>query len=528
MCSSRLARVLTAIFIIAHFTQTIIATRMESDTWDEGLAIASDVLRIYRQDWSIADYTPPLHTWLNRPGLLIARPSIPPQTSENMISESFYGNQILFRYNDASTVLFVCRLSIIFVTCLMAIVLCIWAARLGGPWAGTWASFLMATEPNLLAHGRLATWDMLCTSTMFIASYAIWSWLRNPKWRQAVFCGVTLGVALISKFTALILLPSILSGILLYDLTDPNRKNPIWRDSVLIRYYKHILIITGMSFLVVILSYAPDIGYRHYLKGISLVYFSGIPSVGHYLYYLMGRFYPEPLSYYYLVTVLLKTPIPVLISLVIVLASPKRYGLSSNHLLYILMPITWILLTSGFDAYNVCNRRILPIYPFVLLIASQLLSAPYSISKISISALLSLWLVTSAIHVYPHHLSYFNEIAGGSTAGYQSLDECNVDWGQGYLHLSKYLQGNGIHEVRIPEEDAQGPFRMKYYGIRYQPVTREEYISPHKSIYIISGHRLIWLRKQSIRLHDTRWNWMDRFTPDHQVGYGLFVFDFRL
>ena len=37
--------------------------------------------------------------------------------------------------------------------------------------------------------------------------------------------------------------------------------------------------------------------------------------------------------------------------------------------------------------------------------------------------------VGSSLAIYPHSLSYFNELAGGPTKGHYHLIDSNIDWG---------------------------------------------------------------------------------------------------
>jgi hypothetical protein len=49
------------------------------------------------------------------------------------------------------------------------------------------------------------------------------------------------------------------------------------------------------------------------------------------------------------------------------------------------------------------------------------------------------WAITSSLWVYPHSLSYFNELAGGPRGGPARLIHSNIDWGQDLLYLKRWL-----------------------------------------------------------------------------------------
>lgn len=49
------------------------------------------------------------------------------------------------------------------------------------------------------------------------------------------------------------------------------------------------------------------------------------------------------------------------------------------------------------------------------------------------------WSVASSLWIYPHSLSYFNELVGGPRGGPRHLLDSNIDWGQDLLYLKRWL-----------------------------------------------------------------------------------------
>jgi hypothetical protein len=60
----------------------------------------------------------------------------------------------------------------------------------------------------------------------------------------------------------------------------------------------------------------------------------------------------------------------------------------------------------------------------------------------------------SSLAVYPHSLSYVNELAGGPGNGYQHLVDSNVDWGQDLLLLRDWVR----------EHRESHPLFLAYFG----------------------------------------------------------------
>jgi hypothetical protein len=52
------------------------------------------------------------------------------------------------------------------------------------------------------------------------------------------------------------------------------------------------------------------------------------------------------------------------------------------------------------------------------------------------------WSVVSSLAVYPHCMSYFNELVGGPKGGHWHLGNSNVDWGQDLLYLKAWYEAH--------------------------------------------------------------------------------------
>jgi hypothetical protein len=76
--------------------------------------------------------------------------------------------------------------------------------------------------------------------------------------------------------------------------------------------------------------------------------------------------------------------------------------------------------------------------------------------------------VISTLLVYPHELSYFNELAGGPANGASHLAHSSLDWGQGLLELERELDK---HSEWGPVAIAYGgPLDPDAIGIRAMPI----------------------------------------------------------
>ena len=103
--------------------------------------------------------------------------------------------------------------------------------------------------------------------------------------------------------------------------------------------------------------------------------------------------------------------------------------------------ITLVSSQTGFNRYL---RYVLPAFPFLFVWASQatrLLSRNGNPGpRLAVVAIIAplLGTIASWLAVFPHSLSYFNELAGGSANGPAHLLDANIDWGQDLLELKHW------------------------------------------------------------------------------------------
>jgi hypothetical protein len=101
-------------------------------------------------------------------------------------------------------------------------------------------------------------------------------------------------------------------------------------------------------------------------------------------------------------------------------------------------------------------RYTLPALPFILIWASQVAAEcrtrPLWFRSIIVGGVV--WGIGSSISVFPHSLSYYNELAGGPRTGYLHLIDDSYDWGQDLLYLKKWYDAH-------PEAR---PLHLAYWG----------------------------------------------------------------
>ncbi len=135
----------------------------------------------------------------------------------------FFAHKLLWEYNhDATRMIFLARLPIVFLTLGLALTGFHFARESWGKRAALAAFLLLLFEPNILANGRYTTTDLGGTFFLFLAVYLLWRmWcVAHWSWRHWLVAALGLGLAFGSKLSTLIFVPILmLTAVLpLYDI----------------------------------------------------------------------------------------------------------------------------------------------------------------------------------------------------------------------------------------------------------------------------------------------------------------------
>jgi hypothetical protein len=125
-----------------------------------------------------------------------------------------------------------------------------------------------------------------------------------------------------------------------------------------------------------------------------------------------------------------------------------RYS-GANHLceqlLIVLVPVVVLAVVSSQTGINNHLRYVLPVFPFGVLWASQaarFVDSRSAFSSTCVGVGLA-WGITSSLCVFPHSLSYFNELTGGPTGAHAFLGcsppDTSLECGQDLLLLKEWL-----------------------------------------------------------------------------------------
>jgi hypothetical protein len=473
---------------------SIHAMRGHSATFDEGAHLPAGYTHLALGDHRLNPEQPPLVKLLAAAPLLAARPVTKSDARSWVAARQWeFGRSFLYRWNDADRLLFLGRLPVVaLASCLLVAVFAVARRRFGGGAAAA-AVFLAALAPDVLAHGALVTTDLGFALFFFLAVLAFARALDEPTPLRLATAGLATGAAFATKFSAPILVPVFL-------LLGLFARRP--------RRLAAALVATGgLALLVVWASYgfrpalSPDPAVRAALRAplevpVSGAFLQGVVAAGNaglvpedyargLLFvmthsearrtFLLGDLSDRGFPHYFLVTFLLKTPVPLL--LLVVLALGRLPRLDRRDALVLWLPVLVYAAFTSTRGLQIGHRHLLPIYPFLFVVAGEAAAWVWSWRRpagLVLVSTLALWYAGGTLRNHPHHLAYFNEIGGGPANGWRWLVDSNLDWGQDLKRLASWMRANGVPRLKLSYFGSALP---SYYGIDAEALPG--YTAPH-------------------------------------------------
>ncbi len=410
--------------------------RQEAQTWDEGTHLAAGLSYWRTGDYRMNPEHPPLGKLLCALPLLFMDVSLPFQyPSWDQGDELDFGAQFLYTNKlSADQILFPARLVTIALTLSLGGILAFWTRRHFGAASGLLALVLFAFDPNIIAHGRYVTTDLIVTLFSFLAC-VLWgeALVRPATWRVAA-AGAALGLALASKFTALFLLPVFLILAL--------RRRPGWRP---------ILLVIVSAYVALLIPYLPEL-IRHpaliphpYVTGLTTVrheYSNGARPA-----YLLGQISGQGWWYYFPIAYLVKAPaglLGFLVTAAALIARKRPKVPFQGFAVAVPAAVYWIFCL--FSRTDLGIRHLLPAYvlmlPLIAAVAARL--APKWLT-LALAALVAI----ESLSIYPDYLAFFNWPSGGPSHGPRYLVDSNIDWGAGHQE-AQGLAGSKRRAPSVP------------------------------------------------------------------------------
>ncbi len=512
----------------------------DTPTVDEFAHLPSGYYTLTTGRFDLFPLNPPLIKVLSALPLLALRPSL---ESDAPIENTgwypwVYGTGFMERNRPQYDQIFLLgRLPVIVLGILLAWLVFLWAKNLYGEEAGLVALLLAVFFPSLIAHAHLATVDVGLAFFLVLSLFLLQRVLQKPSSAGILACGAVLGLAQLSKFTALLLYPIFLLLFGIEMLKD--RKN-------LKRRIGSLLVILVLSVIVLNAGYLfqgvgrPLGSFRfesHLLNTVTSVLPSGFPmplpgsylegldslqlinDVGEYPEYLMGRWSREGSPLYYLVVILFKTPLPLLAGF---LLAPFATGSARRRETFLWVPALVLLAFFTTSKVHYGIRYILPLFPLLFIYVARIVPWVKERGRIARTSCVALLLIYpfSALLSTPDSLSYFNVLAGGQ--GDRILLDSNIDWGQGLKRVKAYMDREGIDRIDLAYFGHVDP---ALYGIAWDFPRPDRPGLVAVSANFVHGYPYaIYANGQMVPIPPGAFTWIEQHPRVADLGGGVFVY----
>lgn len=399
------------------------------------------------------------------------------------------------------------RVMQLILSCFLGLVVVIAAFFFGGAWPAIFAAVMWSFSPTILAAGTLITTD-LAFALFFFGFFACLA--HSKTLGMKILAGVFLGLCFASKYFALALLPSLLT-VLIWEKWVEKKKFD-WRLYA-------VAGATGLLTLGIVYRFSELGVFWNGLYQIFMRSQAGRSS------FFWGHHGTQGWLLYFPVAFLIKTPIPLLIGLMVAGWAISKRKITFPGILWI--PPLIFLGVASISKVQIGHRHLLAMYPFMFVLVACALNG-WGARGRWLAIPLGLWLMIGTWRVRPDFVAYFNEFVGGPAQGHRYLTDSNIDWGQGLKKLSGELTEKereaGIYLSYFGVADPH------FYGIRYLDVgsdrivthTDDTVLGIHPTTFVISVTNL----QATYYADQTVFEWLKRYTPAKIIGHSLFVYDF--
>lgn len=482
---------LGVLLALLHAILAVTATADKSMTADEIAHLTAGQAYNIRGDFRLQPENGNLPQRLAALPLTWSAAPLPPVSAESWQTADVwvYGNTFFYEQGlSAAEKLFLGRAMIALVSGALVLVVFFWSRALFG-WRGAFISGgLMAFCPAFLAHGALATSDVVMTFCFVATVGAWWCHLQRPGLLWASVSAVMLGLAMVAKFSAVLLPPMLIVIGAVWIWSESTRAG--WRTPLL-RVGRSLLVHAMTSVAIIWLffgfrfsAFAPELaegavfnhGWGFVLNGIGFpakvifwlrewrvlpeAWLYGLSFVLQFSRargaFMSGEYSVTGWVSFFPWAFLIKTTLPfILLLLGLTLAAIRARRPMGTRLRDDLLPFTPLLvlfiiywITSLASHLNIGHRHILPTYPVLFIAAGWAgrwlsLRTPLAAGGI---LMLSGWHLVESTLVRPHYLAYFNQVIGGPANGWRHLVDSSLDWGQDLPGLKRWLDTNAPDE----------------------------------------------------------------------------------
>ncbi len=486
-------------FAIVFIALQVFSYLQKSAVYDEPIHLTAGYSALVRHDYRNGPDNLPLMKMLSAlpllfmPGVNLNAVTLddpgPPEPS----SAKYWGlaHQFIYVDNDADRLIYAARFMMVLLGVALGVLLFFWLYEWQGFMAAILGLALYTVEPNLLANSSLATTDFGVALLIFGCLYFAWRVMRNASITNIAGMTAFFSLAVISKFSALLLGPMI-GGVLIVLTVGYRTMKPakafviaavlvaaawlsIWglygfrylpsdSNAWSFHFQDDPFVAARVPAVAAIVNWVDRLHLvpNAFIQGF-LVNQMGMQERGA---FLAGRYSAVGWWYYFPVVFLIKTPIAVIVLFTIgVILSFKNWKTwGRDAALFLMLPVALFLGPAMATHINIGVRHILPIYPFVIMLGAAAGNelAKKNVRSRAVLAVLGVIYLLEFGRAYPDTLAFFNQFVGGPDNGARYLVDSNLDWGQDLKPLKKWMDRNGVDHINLAYFGSADP---AYYKI---------------------------------------------------------------
>ena len=555
---------LCAGMLLAMALNMIAVTARKSITADEIVLIPAAYYNLLTDDFQLVREHPPLSKLLAGVPLLFLQPD---ETSDAQMDPSstradrewayatrfWHDNRAQFE-----AISFWSRMPMIALTIGFGLLTFIFARDLFGSRAALFAVALFALEPTLLAHGLVVQTDVVAAFGLLLTAFALHRYLGKPTVKRAAGVGAAAGLAMLTKFSMVIIGPALLLLFIVLLWRQPRLRSAIVRHGVVAAVCLILVVNAGYFFRHRPLAEAdtqwiarsfPTSSSRvlttvqagrfllptDFLMGVywQLHHSSEGHPAG-----LLGMYSQRGWWYYFPVAFALKATIPFLLASLGALGWALYRTIYKRELRLLILLIPFALYTAFvmMSPIDIGIRYYLPAFGFLFILGGGLLDSllrsngsKQKRAALAVVCVAFAWMSWEAIRTYPNYMPYMNQFASARPHWWY-LSDSNVEWGEAVKELSEYLKARG--ETRTRGLLLAGYMTLGFYGVEYLDAVappsgpQPRYLALGASFlngstvpgYDVDGKRV----SESVRV-----NTFDEFrrrTPEAIIGDSIYVF----
>jgi len=350
-----------------------------------------------------------------------------------------------------------------------------WSTELFKESAGVFSLFLFVFCPNLNANAILLSTDAYTALFTLITFYYFWKFVKERQNKFFLLFCLSCAASQVVKYS-LIHLPIIFGILSLLVLLQRKSLWTGWKRNILrlLVFVSVFLIVINAAYFFIgsgqalagyhfrselfkslqsfqVLSKLPLPFPVPYIDGFDITFHMMELGTGHPLLsgktYLLGEYRTgKGFWYYYLVLFLFKTPIPFLIAFFLLawfyLKQWKISFLSADFFIGFGL-LYYFLLFSFINDAQIGLRHVIFFYPLLYVLAGKLTQFPWrKISMVIVIPLLAVYTIASYYFFFPNLISYSNEFIPDKKKVYKVMADTNIDYGQGWIALNRYLKNH--------------------------------------------------------------------------------------